>query len=353
MARADGDRDVSPHAAAGALAGAPGADVGGAGGSTTDWNKADGNKADGSGADGSGADGRDRGAPAQPDLLVRPRGRRLAPRVHGGRDLGGAELVAGRKLPDRQLRRRRLQAGVDKDGKAEPQRLAIPVEYACNNDKALSPDGKRLAFSATVRGGKGSQVFLSNADGRDTRLIVSDTPSYFHGWSPDGKTLAFVAQRNGSGQYDIYGVPAAGGPEVRLTSDVHQDDGPDYSPDGRWIYINSDRSGKQAVWRFPAGGAGRDDAHAEMVVNDRLQDWFPHISPDGTKLVYIGYPAGTPTHNPRDVRIALKLVAVNGGTVVPEQRTLLEGVGGQGSMNVNSWAPDSRRFAYVTYEALP
>jgi len=240
-----------------------------------------------------------------------------------------------------------------KDGTAEPQRLAIPAEYACNNDKALSPDGKRLAFSATVRGGKGSQVFLSDADGSHTRLIVSDTPSYFHGWSPDGKTLAFVAQRNGSGQYDIYGVPAAGGAEVRLTSDVHQDDGPDYSPDGRWIYINSDRSGKQAVWRFPAGGAGRDDAHAEMVVNDRLQDWFPHISPDGTKLVYIGYPAGTPTHNPRDVRIALKLVAVNGGTVVPEQRTLVEGVGGQGSMNVNSWAPDSRRFAYVTYEALP
>ena len=148
------------------------------------------------------------------------------------------------------------------------------------------------------------------------------------------------------------------GPETRLTMNPHQDDGPDYSPDGKWIYINSDRSGKQAVWRFPSAGAGPDDAKAEMVVNDDLEDWFPHISPDGAKLVYIGYPAGTPTHNPRDVKITLKLVAISGGkigkapkTLVP--KTLVEATGGQGTMNVNSWAPDSQRFAYVTYEGLP
>lgn len=124
------------------------------------------------------------------------------------------------------------------DGTAEPQRLAISADYRCNNDKAISPDGKKLAFSATLPPGKSSQVFLSDADGSNTRLVVSDSPSYFHGWSPDNKTLAFVAQRNKSGQYDIYRVPAAGGREEQLTSNVHQDDGPDYSPDGKWIYIN-------------------------------------------------------------------------------------------------------------------
>ena len=240
-----------------------------------------------------------------------------------------------------------------RNGTAEPQRLHVPADLNCNNDKALSPDGKRLAFSASTPTSKGSLVFLADANGDNPKPMTLQVPSYFHGWSPDNKTLAFVAQRSGSGQYDIYSVPAGGGAETRLTSNVHQDDGPDYSPNDKWIYINSDRSGKQAIWRFPAAGAGANDAEAEMVVNDELQDWFPHISPDGKSMVYIGYPAGTPTHNPRDVRIALKLVAIEKNKVAASGKVLVQATGGQGSMNVNSWAPDSMRFAYVTYDPLP
>jgi TolB protein len=239
------------------------------------------------------------------------------------------------------------------NGTAAPQELAIPANYECNNDKAISPNGRMLAFSATLPPHQGSQIFLGDADGNNVKRMVSQSPSYFHGWSPDDKTLAFVAQRNGSGQYDIYSIPAAGGAEKRLTVNVHQDDGPDYSPDGKWIYINSDRSGKEAIWRFPAEGAGPNDDKAEMVVSDGLQDWFPHIAPDGKKMVYIGYPAGTPTHNPRTVQIQLKLVAIDNGKVAAARKTLVRGMGGQGTMNVNSWAPDSMRFAYVTYEVLP
>jgi TolB protein len=89
-----------------------------------------------------------------------------------------------------------------------------------------------------------------------------------------------------------------------------------------------------------------------MVVSDGFEDWFPHISPDGKKMVYIGYPAGTPTHNPRTVQIELKLVAINHGWVAASQKTLVKAIGGQGTMNVNSWAPDPMRFAYVVYEVL-
>ncbi len=239
------------------------------------------------------------------------------------------------------------------DGTAEPQKLSIPAEYDCNNDKGISPDGAKLAFSATVSPTEDSQVFLANADGSDIKRMTVATPSYFHGWSPDGKTLAFVAQRNGSDQFDIYSMPASGGPEKRLTSDIHHDDGPDYSPDGKWIYINSSRSGKEAVWRLPPGGAGPDDKNAKMVVSDSLEDWFPHIAPDGKKMVYIGYPAGTATHDPRSVPIVFKLVAIDHDKVATSQKVLVNAVGGQGSMNVNSWSPDSTRFAYVTYEVLP
>jgi Tol biopolymer transport system component len=238
------------------------------------------------------------------------------------------------------------------DGTVVPQKLAIPDNYMCNNDKGLSPDGKKLAFSAGILPKRESQVFLSDADGSNAKQMTTISPSFFHGWSPDSKTLAFVAQRNDSHQYDIYDMPAAGGAERRLTVNIHHDDGPDYSPDGKWIYINSNRSGKEAVWRFPADGAGPDDMKAEMVVSDSLEDWFPHISPDGTKMVYICYPTGTPTHDPRNVHIMFKLVAINNDTVATTQKTLVEATGGQGSMNVNSWAPDSMRFAYVTYEPL-
>jgi TolB protein len=104
------------------------------------------------------------------------------------------------------------------DGTAEPEKLAIPADYQCNNDKAISPDGTKIAFSATVPPHKGSQVFLADVDGNNAKLMTPDSPSYFHGWSPNSRTLAFVAQRNGSGQYDIYGIPVAGGPEKQLTS---------------------------------------------------------------------------------------------------------------------------------------
>ena len=70
-------------------------------------------------------------------------------------------------------------------------------------------------------------------------------------------------------------------------------------------------------------------------------------------MVYIGYPAGTKTHDPRTVQIELKLVAINHGEVAASPRTLVKASGGQGTMNVNSWAPDSMRFAYVIYEVLP
>ena len=239
------------------------------------------------------------------------------------------------------------------DGTATPEKLGLPAEYRCNNDKALSPDGTLLGFSATLAPAKGSNVYVAKADGTDVRALTTETPSYFHGWSPDGKTMAFVAQRNGSKQFDVYTVPVGGGAETQLNADTHHDDGPDYSPDGKWIYINSDRSGHEAVWRFPASGAGPNDSKAEMVLADGAEDWFPHISPDGTKLVYIAYPANTPTHNPRTVHVELKLATVDHDRVSKQTKLLTGFTGGQGSINVNSWAPDSQRFAYVSYEVIP
>jgi TolB protein len=236
---------------------------------------------------------------------------------------------------------------LDKE-KPQPEAVNLDTKYQCNNDHGISADGKLIAFSAWTEGAKGSQVYVANADGSNPRLVTEKAPSYYHGWSPDGKWLAFVAER-GDGNFDIYRVPAEGGAEERLTSHKGYDDGPDYSPNGKWIYINTDRSGTWDVWRFPAEGAGENDAKAERVTSDEWEDWFPHPSPDGKWMVFLSFPKGTKGHDGR-MNIRLRMMPTKGDKAGGAIQTAAEIVGGQGTINVNSWSPDSRKFAFVSYE---
>jgi Tol biopolymer transport system component len=237
-------------------------------------------------------------------------------------------------------------------GGSPPEPIDLDPSLRCNNDHDFSPDGRLLAISASSPTSRQSQIYLANADGSNLRLVVSAAPSYFHGWSPDGKYLSFVANRDGK-QYDLYRVPAAGGQEERLTFDPAYDDGTDYSRDGKWIYFNSNRGGGWNIWRMPADGAGPDDRKAQRVTNDDLEDWFPHPSPDGKSLLFLSFPHGTEGHNERGLRVQLRLIPLPGDTVRDVQpQVVVTFTGGQGSINVNSWAPDSRRFAYVSYEAM-
>jgi Tol biopolymer transport system component len=223
--------------------------------------------------------------------------------------------------------------------------------YRCNNDKGFSFDGSMLAFSASTPDSRGSQVWLARADGSGAKRMTPAAPSYFHGWSPDGKWLAFVGQRNG--KFELYRVAAAGGDEQRLTSAGGYDDGPEYSPDGRWIYFNSNRSGGWDIWRIPSGGAGPDDKSAERITSDDWEDWFPHISPDGRWLLVFSFPHGTANHNGKMEGVLLRLARVPGKkAAAPRFQTLATFFGGQGTINVNSWSPDSKKFAYVTYEPI-
>ena len=228
-----------------------------------------------------------------------------------------------------------------------PEKLDVGAEYRCNNDHGFTFDGKRLAFSASSPSSRVSQVFQATAEGKDVRQMTNaTTPSYFHGWSPDGKWLAFVAQREG--KFSLFRVAVGGGSEERLTAPKGYDDGPDYSPDGRWIYFNSDRSGGWDIWRIPAAGGGPDDAKAERITSDDLEDWFPHPSPDGKWIVFLSFPAGTANHNGRMAGVQLRLLPTGGKT----PRTLTTIFGGQGSINVNSWSPDSKWFAFVEYDPI-
>jgi Tol biopolymer transport system component len=237
-------------------------------------------------------------------------------------------------------------------GEAKLEKIEIPPgNLRCNNDHDLSPDGSMLAFSASSPNSRGSQVWLAHADGSGAKLMTPAAPSYFHGWSPDGKFLAVVGQRNG--KFELFRVPAAGGDEQRLTSAGGYDDGPEYTPDGKWIYFNSNRSGGWDIWRMPPDGAGPGDAKAEHVTNDEWEDWFPHISPDGKWLLVFSFPHGTANHNGKMEGVVLRLAKVPGKKLAPLKfETLVKFYGGQGTINVNSWSPDSKKFAYVVYEPI-
>lgn len=216
----------------------------------------------------------------------------------------------------------------------------IPTDFAqrVNNDHGISPDGKNLVISDNTETGK-SMIYSLPIEGGIPKNITPSGPSYWHGWSPDGKTLAYCAERNGN--YDIYSIPFKGGEETRLTTGEGLDDGPDYSPDGKYIYFNSVRTGTMQIWRMKPDG--RDQ---EQITTDEYNDWFAHPSPDGRWIVYVSFGTDVPADkHPPNKNVMLRLMHLD-SREVHEMAKLF---GGQGTINVPSWSPDSQKVAFVSY----
>lgn len=210
----------------------------------------------------------------------------------------------------------------------------------CNNDHVLSPDGGQVGLSSAGPEGR-SLVYVVPLSGGEPRLVTPVGPSYLHGWSPDGRTLAYCAERGG--EFDIYTMPVEGGEETRLTDAPGLDDGPEYSPDGRHIWFNSVRSGLMQVWRMDAGGRNQ----TRMTWDEESNCWFPHLSPDGKQVAYIAYKKGdvAPGDHPPCKNVEIRLMDADGENT----RTLVRLFGGQGTLNVNSWSPDGTKLAFVSY----
>lgn len=212
---------------------------------------------------------------------------------------------------------------------------------ANNNDHGISFSGKMLAISSSAEynGKNRSVIYTVPVKGGKPKRITEKGPSYWHGWSPNDRYLTYCAERDGN--YDVYKIPAEGGEEVRLTSAKGLDDGPEYSPDGEFIYFNSTRSGSMEIWRMKPDGEEQ-----KQITIDRYQNWFAHPSPDGKNLIFISYlPHILAGSHPRNKRVMLRLMPVNGGDI----KTLAFLYGGQGTINVPSWSPDSKKIAFVSY----
>ncbi len=222
-----------------------------------------------------------------------------------------------------------------------PETIDTGFANRLNNDHGFSPDSTLLAISDQSQEEHKSLVYVVPFGGGTPKRITKNSPSYWHGWSPDGKTLAFVGQRNGD--FDIYTIPVTGGEETRLTTAPGLDDGPEYSPDGQYIYFNSERTGHMQIWRMKADGSEQT-----QVFSDEYNNWFPHISPDGKYMVFLSFDKSVSGH-PENKDVALRVMSLADQKI----KVLATLFGGQGTINVPSWSPDSARVAFMSYAVVP
>jgi len=223
----------------------------------------------------------------------------------------------------------------------EPQLLKTSFATNCNNDHGLSPDQTEIVISHHSVDDHKSYIYILPIEGGVPRLVTDNAPSYWHGWSPDGSTLVYCAERDK--EYDVYSVSVNGGLETRLTNAAGLDDGPEYSPDGKFIYFNSVRTGQMKIWRMNSDGSNE----TQITPNDEFGDWFAHPSPNNKWLVFVSYNKSVEGH-PANKDVVLRIMPTEGGE--PQIITTL--FGGQGTMNVPSWSSNSKEFAFVSYRLV-
>ena len=224
---------------------------------------------------------------------------------------------------------------------AQPEPIPYSDLAELNNDHVLDPGGELVYLSAMD-----GHIYRASLTGGAAEKVTPDDGMwhFLHGVSPDGQRLAYVQISTFDQPGLLVVMPSNGGDTTVIDTGAGHIDGPEWSPDGEWIYLNSEhwatRPGHAQIARI------RDvDGQLERLVESDTVDWFPHISPDGQKAVYIEFPPGTEGH-PANLQVSLVVVdTVDWKT--PRARIPLPG--GQGTINVNSWSPDSTRFAYVSY----
>jgi TolB protein len=223
----------------------------------------------------------------------------------------------------------------------EPVKVNTGSAANLNNDHCISFDGKLLGISHND--GKGSNVFYLPIEGGEPVRITPEAPSYLHGWAPNNKEVVYVARRNGVLVYDIYRKNIKGSDEIKLTNNQKYEhaDGCEYSPDGKYIYYNGSKNGgTMHIWRMKPNGSEK-----EQLTFDEYNDWFPHVSPDGKWILFISFePDIELNSHPSYKRVMLRLMPTSGGA--PKVVAYL--YGGQGTINVNSWSPDSKHIAFVS-----
>jgi serine/threonine protein kinase/dipeptidyl aminopeptidase/acylaminoacyl peptidase len=161
-------------------------------------------------------------------------------------------------------------------------------------DPAWSPDGKRIAFTGNEatddprgRNTRDNPLLVVDVAGGAPRILLQ-TDVMQPRWSPDGQRIAYWSS-DASGRRDVYTVSSAGGKEtvVAVTSDAPLDWSPAWSPDSRWLYFSSDRSGTMTLWRTRIDSTnGRLKGQPQMIAAPAPAAGWIAVSGEGRKLLF-------------------------------------------------------------------
>lgn len=234
------------------------------------------------------------------------------------------------------------------DGSEGPQEVPLEGVPGATDAHVTSPDGTTLYVTADD-----GHIYAVPAAGGPGRRVTNDRGARFehavHGVSPDGSTLSYIGvktKKDGRVETDVFTLPVAGGEDVRMTDDPIVDGGAEFSPDGAWVYFNSERAsqkpGHAQLFRMAL-----DRVVCEQLTDDKRVNWFPHPSPDGKRVAYLSYRKGT-KGRPANAEVIIRVLEADG-----TKRDLVELVGGQGTLNAPCWSPDGTQLAYVAYPVYP
>jgi TolB protein len=176
---------------------------------------------------------------------------------------------------------------------SEPTLIPTAPQIHCNNDHGISPDGTSSWPSATRRTEDKNRASTSfpSPEARPAR-----SRPMRHRTGTAGRRTERPSPLPASATATSTSTPSPSPAAKRRASPPPPglDDGPEYSPDGAWIYFNSERTGHMQIWRMKPDGSQQ-----EQVISDESNDWFPHISPDGQWMVFLAYEKGVTGHPAR------------------------------------------------------
>ncbi len=172
----------------------------------------------------------------------------------------------------------------------------------CNNDHGISPDSKWLAISDQSQEDHKSLVYMVPIDGGTPRRITKNSPSYWHGWSPDGKrlpSLASVTAISISTPSPSQAETKPGSPRPKASTTA-----PSIRRTG-----NTSISTPSALGRCRSGGCSPTAARRNKSHRTNFNNWFPHISPDGKWMVFLSYEKDVTGH-PENKNVMLRLMSL-------------------------------------------
>ncbi len=178
---------------------------------------------------------------------------------------------------------------VNRDGTSQPIDGGLRFELASASGIAVSPDGLSLAIGMQSGGTDNIWIKdLTRPQGPLSRLTFGTDGQIIPRWLPDGGTVAYA---NSIGSM-LYTKRADNiGDSVQITSATKPITASTWSPDGEWVLLRVGRGG-DGVRDILAFRPGTDSVPAPLLADDRYDEMFPDISPDGKWLAYVSSESG-------------------------------------------------------------